>query len=469
MFSICYIKYLILLLLVLIPLQINAITLGNVKVNSFLNQNLDVQIEVISSEAILPENIKSFIASKKIFMKYDLPYYDIFSHFRFTASNNRNGKIDIHLTSSKIIREPLLSFVLGLRVNNSISYHEYDLFINPSPRLIRHNRRNNKKKPLVARQTNKTSDNNSKSKTYARKTITKSNKSKNSKLDKHYPIIRTLDPVKPGSSLSLIAQTIRPDNTYSISKISKYLYQINPQAFNGNINNLKLGYSLKVPDLKRPEFRMKKYVHLDQQEVALQEIVQHQMTTSIKNEKGMLSLLAEDNEVEINQDPTEQELNKIYETKQSVKTLKVIFKNLKSLENENKLLKEKLAILLKKVEQVNLENEEINRQITNKNQAQAESQVQQQNAIKNNSDNNLVLNNPVVIKSGIPEISNNLLLAIFLIFQVFVILIILWRNKQQRNNKQVNASSTKNKNVIEEGKEKKQENNEGFSILDELS
>ena len=56
--------------------------------------------------------------------------------------------------------------------------------------------------------------------------------------------------VQPGDTLWEIAQRVRPDNSVSMNQVMLALQDLNPDAFiNGNINRLKRGEVLRVPDI----------------------------------------------------------------------------------------------------------------------------------------------------------------------------------------------------------------------------
>jgi FimV-like protein len=58
-------------------------------------------------------------------------------------------------------------------------------------------------------------------------------------------------PIRSGQSLSQIAMKIRPDNSVTIAQILSATYDLNPKAFDkGNMNLLKKGVKLKIPDKK---------------------------------------------------------------------------------------------------------------------------------------------------------------------------------------------------------------------------
>lgn len=61
--------------------------------------------------------------------------------------------------------------------------------------------------------------------------------------------IKDYGPIKDGDSLWAIAKLLRPDDSYSVSRMMNLLFTYNPQAFiNGNIDRLKKGAMVRVPD-----------------------------------------------------------------------------------------------------------------------------------------------------------------------------------------------------------------------------
>ena len=60
---------------------------------------------------------------------------------------------------------------------------------------------------------------------------------------------RSYGPVRPGESLSRIAQKVRPDPSISLARMAGALMQANPDAFSGDANSLRVNVILRIPSL----------------------------------------------------------------------------------------------------------------------------------------------------------------------------------------------------------------------------
>ncbi|MFK5894029.1 MAG: hypothetical protein QM504_12480 [Pseudomonadota bacterium] len=339
-------------------LPVYAFSLGNVKVNSFINQNLDAEIEISSSNKIQVEKIKAFLASKKDFNKFDLERETYLNDIRFVTYQEESGRAYIHLTSTKIIREPLVSLVITLRSLEGNISREYNLFLNPSPdtriqsvpkanlisvnKLDRtfqqsHNQeKSNKKVNVAAKQKD----------SYAVSSVYRPDLNY---LAENYQTVSSYGPINPGDLLTMIAQEIRPDDTYAVQKIAKLLYQYNPDAFtNGDINKLKVGHTLKVPGLNKPEFRKDSLAYLDNGNNQ-QQLAETQLTSNNQPD-GKLTLLSDEPQEKYIEGNTQQ-------------LLRVSMDKVDTLTVENNILQEQFDLLMERMEEVINNNDVLNKEL----------------------------------------------------------------------------------------------------------
>jgi pilus assembly protein FimV len=391
-------RYLLVTFLLLTYLPVYAFTLGQVKVNSFINQNLDAEIEVLSIGKMRLEKLKAFLASKEDFKKFDLERENYLENIRFVTYQEESGRTFIHLTSTKIIREPLVSFVVTLRSLEGNISREYNLFLSPSPdtRIQPVFKSEEKVFSRSNNQFQQPTLNQSKAKQFNKKanTTVKKKHSGVYRPDLNYAIeeyqtVSNYGPVKPGDLLTFIAQKIRPDDTYAVQKISKLLYQYNPNAFtNGDINKLKVGHILKVPALDKPEFRKNSLAYLDKDKKQIQQEPSEQKTdqelsnedvdnnqrvsdnlasSTVAQEEGKLTLLSDD--LEIN--------NAEVDTQQ---LLKLSMDKVQTLNDENKLMKEQFDLLIGRMEEVINKNDLLDKELK---QLRSEKELDSQQQISN--------------------------------------------------------------------------------------
>lgn len=97
--------------------QLYALGLGTVTVESSLNQPLRLRIELIQLGDTRLQDIRVSMASTADFERLNVQRESFLSGIRFSVESTANGNVVI-LTSSQIVREPYLSFILDTRWPN---------------------------------------------------------------------------------------------------------------------------------------------------------------------------------------------------------------------------------------------------------------------------------------------------------------------------------------------------------------
>ena len=97
--------------------QLYALGLGTVTVESSLNQPLRLRIELIQLGDTRLQDIRVSMASTADFERFNVQRESFLSGIRFSVESTANGNVVI-LTSSQIVREPYLSFILDTRWPN---------------------------------------------------------------------------------------------------------------------------------------------------------------------------------------------------------------------------------------------------------------------------------------------------------------------------------------------------------------
>lgn len=119
------------ILLVLLSLLANeafALGLGRVSVESSLNQPLRVRIEVLQLGDTRLEDVTIQLAAPEDFERFNIERASFLNNIRFTTESTSQGDYVV-LTTSQIVREPYLSFILETRWSNGRLLSEHTILL----------------------------------------------------------------------------------------------------------------------------------------------------------------------------------------------------------------------------------------------------------------------------------------------------------------------------------------------------
>ncbi|MCW8906771.1 MAG: LysM peptidoglycan-binding domain-containing protein [Sedimenticola sp.] len=220
------------LVLGITPLGSYAVGLGNIHLNSALNQYFDADIELLSVEQEEVVDIKVELASPEAFRRSGLDRPFILSKLRFRAEQTDDGKAVIRVSSRDPIREPFLNFLIEVNWPKGRMLREYTVLLDPPVTLAR--------KPAPVEQAPM--------------------QPRTSQRPESAPAPRQAQTdMSPGQTGGEYGPTRRNDTLWGIA--SRYrtegatmvqmmiaLQRANPQAFiDQNINKLKTGQVLRIP------------------------------------------------------------------------------------------------------------------------------------------------------------------------------------------------------------------------------
>ncbi len=108
--------------------QVYALGLGNVTVESYLNQPLRVRIEVLQLGDTRLEDVSVQMASVDNFARFNIERVGFLSEVRFRVETTAGGNYVV-LTSNQVVREPYLSFILETRWPNGRLLSEHTILL----------------------------------------------------------------------------------------------------------------------------------------------------------------------------------------------------------------------------------------------------------------------------------------------------------------------------------------------------
>ena len=202
------------------------LSLGSAIVESSVNQPLSLRIEILELGEIRTDDVSIQMASTEDFIRLGVGPLEVLSSFSFLTQETSEG-VYVLLTSSEVIREPYLSFVLETRWPSGRLLSEYRVSLDLPVYSDADQIENRIQQPL-----SNISD--------SSESINEAEQTNLSGQD----VIETND----GSTLIRIARQIRPDETVTLQQTMIAIQSLNPEAFaDGNINRLLTGQVLRVP------------------------------------------------------------------------------------------------------------------------------------------------------------------------------------------------------------------------------
>jgi FimV-like protein len=126
-------KLIVLLALVsaTLPVAANALGLGEIKLNSALNDKFNADIPVVGATSDELDSLDVKLAGLNQFTQAGLDRPGVLDQLQFVVVRNPDGTSYIHITSNAAVREPFLDFLVDANWNNGELIREYTVLLNP--------------------------------------------------------------------------------------------------------------------------------------------------------------------------------------------------------------------------------------------------------------------------------------------------------------------------------------------------
>ena len=246
---------------------------GDIKVNSGLSQPLDAEIKLFSVRPGEGENIRVTLATLKEFDKAGIDRPLGLSYLKFKVVEKGDGNAYIHVYSKRPIREPFLDFLVDIDWPSGRLLREYTLLLDPP--IFSQRKAAPVQSAVVAAPTRIIREEPAPATVVSTPLSVPTAPVASNNETGLFPQIQineepapaftsgvakaiALDTptfsgdsykVKKSETLWSIARSVRPDDSISVSQVMIALQQANPEAFsNNNINGLKSGFVLRIPD-----------------------------------------------------------------------------------------------------------------------------------------------------------------------------------------------------------------------------
>lgn len=223
----------------LVPACAAALGLGDIQPKSFLNQPLAAEIPVHSDVPAEIAELSVTLAPPETFEKFGLPHPSQLADLSFAVLPGAGGGV-IRVTSSAPVAEPFLTLLLELRWPQGRLLREFTVLLDPPGFAA--------VAPPVARAT-AVAPPPPADRAVSEPVATPAEPA---------PAASTALPagtgsgathvVQPAETLWTIAERYRPDEAIGINQMMVSIYRNNPGSFAGNINRLRAGALLQIPD-----------------------------------------------------------------------------------------------------------------------------------------------------------------------------------------------------------------------------
>ncbi|WP_375192986.1 FimV/HubP family polar landmark protein [Marinobacter sp.] len=227
-----------------------ALGLGELELQSYLNEPLDAEITLPQSRGINPADVFVNIASPEAYERVGLDRNQFLSKLRFQVVPGNDGRLIINVSSREPLREPYLNFLLELTWPNGRLLREYAVLVDPPVYAEESGVEEQVSAPTVS------STQTAQQPTAARSAESARRQARaEQSLSSGYRA-NTFGPTGPSDTLWTIASQVRPDDSVSMQQVMLAIQDLNPDAFMGNnINRLKRGEVLRIPSMDQIQSR----------------------------------------------------------------------------------------------------------------------------------------------------------------------------------------------------------------------
>lgn len=223
-------------LIILAPGAAMSLGLGDIRLNSYLNQPMNAEIALSIASADELETLRVELASPEAFDRYGLDRPAYFNELQFRVRRTGPANAVVELRSTRPITEPFLTFLVEARWSGGRMLREYTVLLDPPVFLPA---------PEAAAPEPAAAVESPRPAPVSRPAPAPAPVSAPTAVRGEYGA--DFGPVQRNDTLWAIAQRVRPDESLTTNQVMVALFRANPHAFDGNINRLRAGTILRVP------------------------------------------------------------------------------------------------------------------------------------------------------------------------------------------------------------------------------
>lgn len=252
------------------PVGAWALGLGNIELKSALNQPFQAQIDVVSATPDELQGLKVALAPPEMFERYGLDRPAFLQNLEFRVVSDRSGRGVVQVTSAQSIAEPFVTLLVEATWPRGRVLREYTVLLDP-PVLLPAPATPQAVQPAETRPASSNSSGGAINRPAPQQPARQPAPEPVAPQTAPAPVSRTesepaapvsrsapprapasvaggaYGPVQRGDTLWVIADRFRPESV-TINQMMVAVFRSNPDAFGGNINLLRAGASLHLPE-----------------------------------------------------------------------------------------------------------------------------------------------------------------------------------------------------------------------------
>jgi len=243
--------------LVIFPFTASALGLGDISLNSALNQPFSAEIPVDSYEDSDLKDLKVSLASDATFKRYGLDLPIFLQDFEFAVAQNSAGDPVVRVSSLRPVSEPFVTLLLDIKWSSGRLLREYTVLLDP-PLFESEPVQTSVTTPATSQPETVVEESASSGEVMRSAPAVSAPAVSSAPAPVRAPRPAVAESVAPAPSgnysvqrrdtLWSIANRVRANSDLTVNQVMLALYRANPEAFLGNINRLKAGAILRVPE-----------------------------------------------------------------------------------------------------------------------------------------------------------------------------------------------------------------------------
>ena len=237
------------------PWGAHALGIGEIIVHSALDESLNAEIPLVTSNNEDVSDIRVSLASPEVFARAHLERGYSLTKLNFTTMKKPDGRLSIYVSSKNAIREPILDFIVEVYWPQGRQFREFTALLDPPGTSMQQAGEDNEELPKTANFSHNEDQPvqrhalEESARNQPRRSIGSEDSSRGIHAETGIPITGTqYGPVERNETLWNIAQKFQqPD--ISQRQMINALYKGNPKAFYKNsMDALKAGATITIPD-----------------------------------------------------------------------------------------------------------------------------------------------------------------------------------------------------------------------------